>query len=1542
MASTQTLTELPEIQYTGMDYDTIVSEIKTIISNHPNWSSNWDTTTESEAGLIFIELMAYLTDNLAIRQDLIFNEMFPSTAKKEKSRRRLLNEINYMPELPVAATVPVKIELSELLEENLTLMSSLGSSDSLSGRTNSIMSFSGKNINGKSTTYELLKINSDDQPDYLGSIVLEKGNTAYTADSDGDTLTVLEGETHYEEFTSSTIDGPTFTLSEEGDTIAQESIRVFVTSDSNKECLLVDNFLSTDARDVSGDYADKIPFVVQMDESGNLYIRFATEDLMTWNSTVHEAKLFPLAGTIGVFYRTTTGSLGNISAGFLNTTISSNGYSGKIYNESSGSGGEDCEELEDAILNGPLSLRHMDRAVTYDDYDNIIKNNQYILKSKTYTSYNAPSTFYNYYGRYINPQEAFSFIMLNKNYSEVPSSQYNNFSWGSLKKEPILNEKYIFDNAVYNTAVDIGSTYENYTAVTSSANKWYRNATIITLPDDFIERLQTEIGDETERTLKLKLSTTTADYSYFNEIPFNLVDDEDDDNACSMVITTDNPKVTKNVHAMWTSSDSFDKDTPINVYNYDEITFILDGKTEITVSLKEDYNSKSGATAYYLLLDNDVSDLDENDIPSNISESSESYAKYRRGIVQLINDQIANLVATSENYRMYSSTRSFQYFNLNATSNTAELSLGMDEDSERTYLAFNLNGTIYAFAIGYEVYTAAKKYYQQYADTLGENAYFYYPYEDEANGSTAYWYISGTSWVSKILDEGTALYGDDGIPLYYSKEVWSQTNSSGDSYSTSSLKTLADILQYQCIANNQYLLKYDTSTKLWERVYSEDEISDDTVIGLKNFRFECLNKIHFDSDVNDDDDSSSYSYDLVFENIRESGLVETDDGKCVSVTNSNLIAIPKTMYIGSDTTTGYMLYDFASRILGVEAENSLATYTDLIGEPQYAVSYETVASTIDDEDDSENCRLRITSPLKGYYSTLYFYLNGRSTSSSSSTADFMYNIMGLRYSAGNGYSYKAYGLRTAELYLVDATAGYIGESGSLELVEEAPVTGEVVFTDNDLSHLFTNYTIYANYKLTSNSSLEIGTRENWYSPDDEEAPSIHGIEGQSVELNSEGRYVINENLSDFDVRITSKKQDTNSLYTISTTPGTDTSNGETGFDLYPVKRIELPTNTMTISDETSNIPLSFKIDSMTDYLDIDIGTVGELYGSKVYTKIKTYMETSSNSATIVSADASDIKENIDSIIRYQFDNKNQLIFGNLLRTDDGAIYFRKPSLTNDESEISDSMVQEFFYKFLGTNKTNPELYEIWTISAMEEDNSAFEEDYNVVYLSSDKTEFYYVPTDDCPLKFKYRFLKDEETATADYYVTVSGDDTSNYTFYLNKTSNSNFPDGYFYVHFVQDRTYEQDEDDDNIVTIDEDSLQNYMSKRKITGTDITFCKPYFKTFDIVAYVVYNDNYSQSTIEEEVTEALEEEFSIDNINIATSVSRSKIFKAIMGCTGVESCEINYFGLDYSDTTTYPDCGNKITAQFYEQLCLATTTGVHGLNITYASSSEDEES
>jgi hypothetical protein len=113
-----------------------------------------------------------------------------------------------------------------------------------------------------------------------------------------------------------------------------------------------------------------------------------------------------------------------------------------------------------------------------------------------------------------------------------------------------------------------------------------------------------------------------------------------------------------------------------------------------------------------------------------------------------------------------------------------------------------------------------------------------------------------------------------------------------------------------------------------------------------------------------------------------------------------------------------------------------------------------------------------------------------------------------------------------------------------------------------------------------------------------------------------------------------------------------------------------------------------------------------------------------------------------------------------------------------------------------------------------------------------------------------------------------------------------------------------------------------MDKYKISGTDITFISPYFRTYDVAATIKYNANFSEAEVVQAVNKAVDDICNIKYSEIAGSMSRAKILKAIMNCDGVEDCKITYFGYDYDGGSPSTD---TLTADFYEILCLNDSDG-----------------
>ena len=139
------------------------------------------------------------------------------------------------------------------------------------------------------------------------------------------------------------------------------------------------------------------------------------------------------------------------------------------------------------------------------------------------------------------------------------------------------------------------------------------------------------------------------------------------------------------------------------------------------------------------------------------------------------------------------------------------------------------------------------------------------------------------------------------------------------------------------------------------------------------------------------------------------------------------------------------------------------------------------------------------------------------------------------------------------------------------------------------------------------------------------------------------------------------------------------------------------------------------------------------------------------------------------------------------------------------------------------------------------------------------------------------------------------------------------------------------------VVLEEDVLQNYIKKYKIAGMDITFLKPYFKTFDIQADIIYDRNFSLQQIQSSVKEKMNQEFNLGKADIAKSVYRSKIYKILNSIDGIQSVNLNYFGPNY-DTLEQLEDPNVYTADFYEIIILhEDVAGKRGLVLNF---SEDD--
>lgn len=406
------LPELTNIDYTTLDFDGIISLSQKIIRNHPEYFSNIDDFTESNAARMTIELVAYIVDLLADRVDWIANEMTLPTATQKQSVMNLLKIINYRLELPRAASANVTATISSYVDPFL-----------LPAR----YSVPAKDREGNNSRFELLSKNDD------GKYVYEGVGSGYEFDTGFQATPVLshndlafyEGTSRREIFTMTGRNNESVQLSYSR--VEEGSIRVWrITRNaggditSRRELPIVTSFISPEAQAASG--SNLPPLKLEPTENNGVFLVFGERPVVsTFN---------PGGGDeILVWYRTTNGENGNITRNSINytTTLMLQGRTVQVQfiNSVAGTGGSESESIEHAKRYGPLSLTTVEKTVNPDDFVVLLQRFGGILDAIAYGKSNEPNRIFADYGYNIPPYETWIYPVFNKQgWESLPTYTY--------------------------------------------------------------------------------------------------------------------------------------------------------------------------------------------------------------------------------------------------------------------------------------------------------------------------------------------------------------------------------------------------------------------------------------------------------------------------------------------------------------------------------------------------------------------------------------------------------------------------------------------------------------------------------------------------------------------------------------------------------------------------------------------------------------------------------------------------------------------------------------------------------------------------------------------------------------------------------------------------------------------------------------------------------------------------------------------------------------------------------------------------------------
>jgi len=319
--------------------------------------------SESDFGMMLIELIAYMGHVLSYKADYLANENFLKTARSRSSIKNLLQLIGIRMRGPISAASDSKLTLP------FTWTDSPNSYITIAAKDRSVTITSPED--GLPLTYTLYKIAADGDIDTAtptADIVVynsEKEGSVTTFSS----LVLLEGSLVIERGTFSDTESLK-NVSLAQSPIVEGSLQVIINGESatSGEYVQVDNIFYA-----SGP-SQRVFQLLSNDNYGGTVV-FGDSNI---------GKTPAIGDSYTILYRTGGGTRGNIGKGVLNAPVSltfTNGESttthqATIQNTSIGTGGSDAETAENAKRYGPLMFRTQNRLVTLNDYKAFV--NSYI------------------------------------------------------------------------------------------------------------------------------------------------------------------------------------------------------------------------------------------------------------------------------------------------------------------------------------------------------------------------------------------------------------------------------------------------------------------------------------------------------------------------------------------------------------------------------------------------------------------------------------------------------------------------------------------------------------------------------------------------------------------------------------------------------------------------------------------------------------------------------------------------------------------------------------------------------------------------------------------------------------------------------------------------------------------------------------------------------------------------------------------------------------------------------------------------------------
>lgn len=472
----------PKAKISGLTYENIVEDVYNLIKDNPDISKNVTDYTSADSVRMLTEIFAWITDQLSQRIDIIGNELYLDTVEERENLLKMLKIIGYEPSFPECARANFNISINNYGQDSETEYPlSIGVSR---GKVLSLPENPFKTVSHSVSGRVFEAISFDDEKnryEYFTPINIKTKKE--------NSIAFYEGRTSSLTFTVDTSGYFTKTINEP---VIKNSVRIFyanIIDGESVELKQVDNFFGPETT-----YSDVPVFRLSNIGGGKCRVIFPNR------GDVREENLLKLGDEIIIIYRTGGGTQGNIGSGEIVSSeeiwLKNNRRAQlNIKNNERALGGKNEETVEEIKRKAPKSIKNRISAVTAEDYEFILREEDSTIKDiKVYGENNIPkgSNLISSYGYTRNPLDVWLFIIKeNANYSnDIPNVTdfINDIPFQTLELNERMNEIYQVNKSSLNLEVSTVESEAGNSEIDIDGEN-ITNYNSIRLPESFIEEL---------------------------------------------------------------------------------------------------------------------------------------------------------------------------------------------------------------------------------------------------------------------------------------------------------------------------------------------------------------------------------------------------------------------------------------------------------------------------------------------------------------------------------------------------------------------------------------------------------------------------------------------------------------------------------------------------------------------------------------------------------------------------------------------------------------------------------------------------------------------------------------------------------------------------------------------------------------------------------------------------------------------------------------------------------------------------------------------